>query len=135
MSQVLLEMKQLLLQFAESSEGGVMKRMLHFLKAQGFRQHFEEQEQELRHCLVQLSAVLNVVQVTSQVGAAASDNARPSQLPHCPHRLLTNPPLLCYVNAHPASCAVCCNLLGMQRSGALMLPARTPGLGTTLRGR
>jgi hypothetical protein len=67
-SQVLLEMKLLLLKFADSSEGGVVKRMLHFFNAQGFRQHFEEQEQELRGCLIQLSAVLNVVQVSSQVG-------------------------------------------------------------------
>jgi hypothetical protein len=65
-------MKQLLQQFEKSSEGGVMQRMLHFLSAQGFRQQFEEQEQELRDCLVQLSAVLNVVQVTSQVGVAAA---------------------------------------------------------------
>jgi hypothetical protein len=95
-------MKQLLLQFAESSEGGMIKHMLRFLKAQGFRQHFEEQEQELRDCLVQLSAVLNVVQVTSQVGAAATDDARP----HSSHTAHTDAPLPCYVNAHPASCSV-----------------------------
>jgi glucokinase len=64
-------MKQLLQQFEKSSEGGVLQRMLHFFNAQGFRQQFEEQEQELRDCLVQLSAVLNVMQVTSQVGTAA----------------------------------------------------------------
>jgi hypothetical protein len=83
MAQVLLEMKQLLLQFGKSSEGGVMQRMLHFLSAQGFRQQFEEQEQELRDCLVQLSAVLNVMQVTSQVGAAA--------VTECPHSCQTIP--------------------------------------------
>jgi hypothetical protein len=71
-SQALLELKQLLLRFQKSQGGGVMKRMLHFLSAQGFRQQFEEQEQELRDCLVQLSAILNTAQFTSQVSAAAS---------------------------------------------------------------
>jgi hypothetical protein len=71
-SQALLELKELLLQFQKSQGGGVMQRMLHFLSAQGFRQQFEEQEQELRDCLVQLSAILNTAQFTSLVGAAAS---------------------------------------------------------------
>jgi hypothetical protein len=70
-SQALLELKQLLQQFQKSKGGGVMKRMVHFLNAQGFRQQFEEQEQELRDCLVQLSAILNMAQFTSQVRAAA----------------------------------------------------------------
>jgi hypothetical protein len=77
-SQAMLELKELLLQFQKSQGGGVMKRMVHFLNAQGFRQQFEEQEQELRDCLVQLSAILNTAQFTSQVGAAAG-HATPSQ--------------------------------------------------------
>jgi signal recognition particle GTPase len=72
LSQALLELKELLRQFQKSQGGGVMKRMLHFLSAQGFRQQFEEQEQELRDCLVQLSAILNTAQFTSQVRAAAA---------------------------------------------------------------
>jgi hypothetical protein len=70
--QALLEMEQLLLQFQKSQGEGVMKRMLHFLNAQGYQQHFEEQEQELRDCLLQLSTILNMAHFTSQVGAAAS---------------------------------------------------------------
>jgi hypothetical protein len=70
--QALLELKELLLQFQKSQGGGVMKRMVHFLNAQGFKQQFEEQEQELRDCLVQLSAILNTAQFTSQVRAAAA---------------------------------------------------------------
>jgi hypothetical protein len=91
--QVLQEIQQLLLQFAKSSEGGVMKRMLHFLNAQGFRQQFEEQEQELRDCLLQLSAVLNAVQVTSQVRSAAAADARP----HSSHNVVpwSKPSILC----------------------------------------
>jgi hypothetical protein len=70
--QALLELKQLLQQFHESQGKGVMKRVVHFFNAQGFRQQFDEQEQELRDCLVQLSAILNTAQFTSQVCAAAS---------------------------------------------------------------
>ena len=70
-------MKQLLQQISKSSEGRVTKRLLHFLNAQGFRQEFEQLEQELRDCLVQLSTILNVVQFTSQVGASAAAMAHP----------------------------------------------------------
>jgi hypothetical protein len=67
--------------------------MVHFLKAQGFRQEFEEQEQELRDCLVQLSAILNMAHFTSQVGAAAGRGTRSPLAPcgfmlsfmHAPH--------------------------------------------------
>jgi hypothetical protein len=69
-------MEQLLLQFQNSQGEGVMKRMLHFLNAQGYQRHFEEQEQELRDCLVQLSTILNMAQFTSQVGSAASCGTR-----------------------------------------------------------
>jgi hypothetical protein len=80
--QALLEMKQLLTQqCAKSSEGGVMKRMLQFLSAQGFRQQFELQEQELRDCLVQLSTILSMAQITSQVGAATAAEARTDSSP------------------------------------------------------
>jgi hypothetical protein len=103
---VLLEMKQLLLQFAKSSEGGVMECALHFLKAQGFRQHFEEQEQDLRDCLVQLSAVLNVVQVTSQVGAAV---VAADAHPHSVVRIsIVHIPRCCVVHAHSMQLAAIC---------------------------
>jgi hypothetical protein len=64
--QALLEMKQLLQQFGQSSQGR-LQRMLQFLNAQGYKQQFDVVEQELRDCLVQLSAVLNITQFTSQV--------------------------------------------------------------------
>jgi hypothetical protein len=78
--QALLEMEQLLLQFQKSSAGGVMKRMLHFLNAQGYQQHFEEQEQELRDCLLQLSTILNMAHFTSQVGPVSAGRSTPSSL-------------------------------------------------------
>jgi hypothetical protein len=82
-----MELK-LLLRFQKSQGGGVMERMVHFLKAQGFRQEFEEQEQELRDCLVQLSAIL-MAHFTSQVGAAAGRGTRSPLAPcgfmHAPH--------------------------------------------------
>jgi hypothetical protein len=81
-SQALLELKELLLQFQKSQGWGVIRRMLHFLNAQGFRQQFEEQEQELRDCLVQLSTFLSMTHFTSQVGAAAS-SGKHSQLAQC----------------------------------------------------
>jgi hypothetical protein len=79
--QALLELKELLLRFQKSQGRGVMNRMLHFLNAQGFRQQFEEQEQELRDCLVQLSTILSMTHITSQVGTAASSGMHP-QLAH-----------------------------------------------------
>jgi hypothetical protein len=89
MSQVLLEMKQLLLQFAKSSEGDVITRMLLFLNAQGFKQHFEERQKELQECLVQLSTVLNVVQVKSQVGAVDAADTHPDSS----HSILVSTPI------------------------------------------
>jgi hypothetical protein len=70
--QVLLEMKQLLLQFQRRSEGPAIRQMLQFLKTRGYQQQFEMLEQELRDCLMQLSGILNIAYFTSQVGAAAA---------------------------------------------------------------
>jgi hypothetical protein len=76
-----------------------MKRMVHFLKAQGFRQEFEEQEQELRDCLVQLSAILNMAHFTSQVGAAAGRGTRSQLAPcgfmHAPHPSRSDVEIIC----------------------------------------
>jgi hypothetical protein len=65
-SQALLEIGQLLEQFGTSSQGRV-RRLLQFLNARGFKLQFDLLEQELRDCLVQLSAILSVSQFTSQV--------------------------------------------------------------------
>jgi hypothetical protein len=65
--QVLLEIEQLLLKSGVSTEAGVVKSMLYFLHAQGYRQQWELREQELRGCLVQLSAVLDNARFGSQV--------------------------------------------------------------------
>jgi hypothetical protein len=66
-AQVLLQVKQLLRQFEKSSSEAV-KRALLFLKAHGYQELFEMLEQELRDCLVQLFAILNISQFTSRVG-------------------------------------------------------------------
>jgi hypothetical protein len=63
--QVLLEVRQLLEHFERSSEGR-LKRMLLILNAYGYQQQFQLLEQELRDCLVQLSAILNISLFTSQ---------------------------------------------------------------------
>jgi hypothetical protein len=61
-------MQQLLelLQFEPSAEGRV-RRMLQFLSTHGFKQQFELLEQDLRDCLVQLSTILSLFQLTSEV--------------------------------------------------------------------
>jgi hypothetical protein len=68
-SQVLLETRQLLQRFEKCSTGAV-KRVVMFLKAQGYHEELQVLRQELRDCLVQLSAILNMAQFTSQVQPA-----------------------------------------------------------------
>jgi hypothetical protein len=66
--QVLLEIKHLILQFEKgSSPARGVKRAVMFLQAQGYQKRFEDLEQELRDCLVQLSAILNMTHFTSKV--------------------------------------------------------------------
>jgi hypothetical protein len=60
-------MKELLQQLDKASTG-IANRVLLFLNAQGYKEQFDLLEQELRDCLVQLSAILNMSQFTSQVG-------------------------------------------------------------------
>jgi hypothetical protein len=64
--QVLLEMQQLMQRLDRSSQGRT-QRLLLLLKAQGYKELFGVAEQELRDCLEQLSAILNIAQFTSQV--------------------------------------------------------------------
>jgi hypothetical protein len=89
-SQVLLETTQLLQRF-EKCPTGAVKRALMFLKAQGYREEFRVLRQELRDCLVQLSAILSMLQFTSQVqpsaGSALSNllNVAPFFVVHWTH--------------------------------------------------
>jgi hypothetical protein len=69
--QALLSLKHLLQQFGGVSSEGVANKALQFLHARGFKQQFDLVEQEMRDCLVQLSAVLGFIQFTAQVRAAA----------------------------------------------------------------
>jgi hypothetical protein len=54
--------------------------MLRFLNAAGYQRLFEDKEQELRDCLVTLSAVINLSKFPSKVGAAVAAVT-------CPHTL------------------------------------------------
>jgi hypothetical protein len=82
-AQALLEAKQLL-QELDRKPANRTKRLMQFLNAQDFKLHFDLIEQELRDCLVQLSAILNISQFTSRVCLPASPL----------HTLFIRPPVL-----------------------------------------